>query len=670
MLRHLESGAQWNTRVIASYFSNDSFTTVTKFATEPPAQCKDFVVVEANLGRRFWNVVLGLMLFYIATVSPYRICMLDVTSDITAWNRFDYSIEFLFLVDVILNFFFSYRDGYGREILDLPSVMWHYLRGFFGIDVILLQPALLEIVIDFAGTRTRSSKRIGFARVFRLFKLVKLLRLQRFNRLKDKMGSSSIMYTIDKITGVRFLKLVLSLLWVMHIFACLLYMVANLHNDLSTTWVGRRGIEGEEPLNLWMHSMYFVMTTFTTVGYGDMSAYTNGEMVFACIMMLAGALVNGIILSEIVTVFTSLDRESLQSANMRSLVDEFAQHTDLNVQLKQELVIWASSLKKVKRDVGSEEVTKLINCYLPRSLLKQLSEEVFNGKVYRNNLIQAMMRYGMPVPIRLPLRIAVSLTQWHYIEREAVYFQGDYSWELFLVSCGTFAYVASLAAMEDDYAKLVRESTALIEDNFTGFNSISRKTPAHALRRRKADALLRQTSEQMDRKPFEAGGGAKLFPYQLFSCYSYFGDIEVMSGAESSSRLCCARCESAEGGTVLKLSKDNFSLFESQFPSVTGAWRALARKRHRASLRKLAKFMAGLSYRELAATTIQQYYRKRGVVRQDIATDMSHDFGFPGYLDVEPWEVAAPEACDGVKVRCVGRWNFPAAPDGTPRVGM
>lgn len=42
----------------------------------------------------------------------------------------------------------------------------------------------------------------------------------------------------------------------------------------------------------WLHSFYFVLTVFTTVGFGDMSAFTEAEIGYVCFTMLLGAIVN------------------------------------------------------------------------------------------------------------------------------------------------------------------------------------------------------------------------------------------------------------------------------------------------------------------------------------------------------------------------------------------
>ena len=43
-----------------------------------------------------------------------------------------------------------------------------------------------------------------------------------------------------------------------------------------------------EPIDLWVFSIYFIVTTTSTVGYGDMSASTTTERMFCIVIMLCG----------------------------------------------------------------------------------------------------------------------------------------------------------------------------------------------------------------------------------------------------------------------------------------------------------------------------------------------------------------------------------------------
>lgn len=49
-----------------------------------------------------WNIVIILLLLYTSTVVPYRVAFVDVSSE--AFKVFEYGIDGLFMLDIIVNF--------------------------------------------------------------------------------------------------------------------------------------------------------------------------------------------------------------------------------------------------------------------------------------------------------------------------------------------------------------------------------------------------------------------------------------------------------------------------------------------------------------------------------------------------------------------------------------
>merc|ERR1719277_1400011 len=119
---------------------------------------------------------------------------------------------------------------------------------------------------------------------------------------------------------VRCVNFCVGLFWIVHLVACGWYLVAGVHDDPAETWVGRRQTgrvtsEGEmevltdsNSFEQWVHSMYFVLTVFTTVGFGDISAFSVSEIVYAVFTMLIGAVAHSIIMGEMINTLTHSDK--------------------------------------------------------------------------------------------------------------------------------------------------------------------------------------------------------------------------------------------------------------------------------------------------------------------------------------------------------------------------
>lgn len=72
-----------------------------------------------------------------------------------------------------------------------------------------------------------------------------------------------------------------------HVLSCLWITMAKI--DEENNWlVGR--FDEMSSLKIYIISFYFVTTTITTVGYGDISATNNNERIFAVVLLFVGVI--------------------------------------------------------------------------------------------------------------------------------------------------------------------------------------------------------------------------------------------------------------------------------------------------------------------------------------------------------------------------------------------
>merc|ERR1719277_2401152 len=122
---------------------------------------------------------------------------------------------------------------------------------------------------------------------------------------------------------VRCVNFCVGLFWIVHLVACGWYLVAGVHDDPAETWVGRRQtgrvtstgemevLTDSNSFEQWVHSMYFVLTVFTTVGFGDISAVTSGEIVYVILVMLVGAVVHSIIIGNVINLISEKSEDEM-----------------------------------------------------------------------------------------------------------------------------------------------------------------------------------------------------------------------------------------------------------------------------------------------------------------------------------------------------------------------
>jgi hypothetical protein len=102
-----------------------------------------------------------------------------------------------------------------------------------------------------------------------------------------------------------------------HICCCFWVILANLYQDsdeYTDTWLVRSNYQDEDDFIIYIASMYFVLTTFTTVGFGDINGVTNPERLFCLVLMIFGAISFSFSVSSLSSMLSSMDN---RNANLR-----------------------------------------------------------------------------------------------------------------------------------------------------------------------------------------------------------------------------------------------------------------------------------------------------------------------------------------------------------------
>ena len=91
-----------------------------------------------------------------------------------------------------------------------------------------------------------------------------------------------------------------------HISACMFIFFSTLDYDMNS-WMWDSTFNEMEPTDLYIMSFYFIVTTTSTVGYGDLSASTLIERIFCILVMLAGVTAFTFISGSVSSVLSNYD---------------------------------------------------------------------------------------------------------------------------------------------------------------------------------------------------------------------------------------------------------------------------------------------------------------------------------------------------------------------------
>lgn len=271
------------------------------------------VMHPAGAFRRNWDLILALAVLYCACAVPISASFNDDLPYNGKWCLIvmDWMADVFFVCDIIVNFNTAYVNQYSEVVFSRWQIFLHYSKGWFAVDFFSTFPFHL-LPDSVMGDAATLPKLLRLLRLFRLIKLLKLLKLANVVREMESELSGEEAAYIMKLS-----KLVFFITLCTHVNACLWHFMHALGkpDDDETleadTWlINYWGLFNEDWRTKsmgqnWLASVYWTITTYTSVGYGDIIPQNDGERAFATMTEIIGALVFAFILGNLSSIISS-----------------------------------------------------------------------------------------------------------------------------------------------------------------------------------------------------------------------------------------------------------------------------------------------------------------------------------------------------------------------------
>ncbi len=297
-----------------------------------------------------------------------------------------YFIDFMFFIDILLNFFTSYRHQ-GFEVTDKHQTAIHYLKTVFAIDLLANLPldAFFLIIQD---VQLYSISLVLILRMFRLLRIVRLFVI--FHRWQG------LSWTISGY--LRIIKFFVTVMLIIHWIACAWFFVPFIEKFPEDSWVIISGIKEADPVTQYVRSLYWAIVTMTTVGYGDITPHRNIEYVFTMLVMLIGASTYAFIIGNIASLFSNLDFARANFFHKLEAISQYLRFRQvphkINTQVRNYYeYLWAHH-KGMKEDTLFDDLPVQFRLGILQHLARELIDKVplfkFCSPVLRNSLLTAL----------------------------------------------------------------------------------------------------------------------------------------------------------------------------------------------------------------------------------------------------------------------------------------
>ncbi|NXE55922.1 KCNH4 protein, partial [Casuarius casuarius] len=341
-----------------------------------------FILLHYSVFKALWDWLILLATFYVAVTVPYNVCFTGTEDSPSAARSTivsDIAVEMLFILDIVLNFRTTYVSQSGQVVYDPRSICLHYVATWFFVDLIAALPFDLLYVFNVTVTS-----------LVHLLKTVRLLRLLRLLQKLDRYSQYSAMV-------LTLLMSVFALL--AHWMACVWYVIGRKEmesNDPLTWdigWLHELGKRLEAPYinnsaggpsirSAYIASLYFTLSSLTSVGFGNVCANTDAEKIFSICTMLIGALMHAVVFGNVTAIIQRMySRRSLYHTRMKDLKDFIRVHR-LPQQLKQRMLEYFQTTWSVNNGIDVNELLHDFPDELRADVAMHLNKDILQLPVF------------------------------------------------------------------------------------------------------------------------------------------------------------------------------------------------------------------------------------------------------------------------------------------------
>ncbi len=245
-------------------------------------------------------------------------------------------------IDMLVEFNTAYYYDASRAHLETNrlKIAWRYTRTWLIFDLLAVIPGEWLFGASSGADGTRLAKLARISRTFRLLRAFRILKMAKSRTMRD-----TIMWLQHGLAISPMWNPLLRDFWVsallIHMGAGLWHFIGLREIDIgNNSWILAEGQQDSSPSERYVTSLYWTISTLTSVGYGDVAAANQSEELLSVAYMLMGVVGAGVIVADILTIKDRMASVTKVQADRTAAVDRLIHRVRPPWALKVSLKNW------------------------------------------------------------------------------------------------------------------------------------------------------------------------------------------------------------------------------------------------------------------------------------------------------------------------------------------
>ena len=305
-------------------------------------------------------------------------------------------MEIILVIDFFLQFIRAYYDYDDNLIKNNRKIVIKYINSWFLIDLLCIIPFFSLLKLYHKEAYNYGLKKVCryYCQSENLIYLLTYIKMLKIFKLLSRNQNKFISYIESRLSNINFfddwgnviIAIFLSLIF-LHVTICVHILIGR---NSYPNWIIKNNISENEFSIIYISSLYFVVATITSVGYGDITGYTTSEHIFQIFLLIIGILAYSFLVSSISNYVRENNKDITYFFSKVKILDDIRiSHPEMSNELYHKIYLYLKTLKLIHKAKAKDLLFDSLPYNLKYSILYQMNKPLIEGlnffKYFRNS---------------------------------------------------------------------------------------------------------------------------------------------------------------------------------------------------------------------------------------------------------------------------------------------